>query len=90
MAHGRRGAVFSESRESPDERCRQHGRGDIQGRLAGRVVSDQFAAHAGYADTGNWRQSYGTVGNRFLVTENESDPRASTINVLMNWTAPPR
>jgi len=33
---------------------------------------------------------YGTVGNRFLVTENESDPRASTINVLMNWTAPPR
>ena len=33
---------------------------------------------------------YATVGDRILVTENEADPRASTINVLLNWTAPRR
>jgi hypothetical protein len=25
------------------------------------------------------------VGDRFLVTENENDPYASTINLLLNW-----
>jgi serine/threonine protein kinase/Tol biopolymer transport system component len=30
---------------------------------------------------------FATIGERFLVTETETDPRASTINVLMNWTA---
>jgi Tol biopolymer transport system component len=33
---------------------------------------------------------YAVVGDRFLVTENEPDPRASTIQVLVNWTAPRR
>ncbi|HEU4925499.1 MAG TPA: protein kinase [Vicinamibacterales bacterium] len=33
---------------------------------------------------------YAVVGDRFLVTENELDPRASTIQVLVNWNAPRR
>ena len=33
---------------------------------------------------------YGTVGDRFLVTENEDDPHASTINLLLNWATPAR
>jgi Tol biopolymer transport system component len=33
---------------------------------------------------------YGTVADRFLVTENEDDPHASTINVLLNWPTPNR
>jgi hypothetical protein len=33
---------------------------------------------------------YSVIGDRFLVTENEADPRASTIQVLVNWTAPRR
>jgi hypothetical protein len=28
------------------------------------------------------------VGDRFLVTENENDPYASTINLLLNWAGP--
>jgi hypothetical protein len=35
-------------------------------------------------------RSYATIGDRFLVTENEADPRASTINLLLNWTASSR
>jgi Tol biopolymer transport system component len=31
-------------------------------------------------------RSYASVGDRFLVNENEEDPRASTINVLLNRT----
>jgi len=31
-------------------------------------------------------RSYASVGDRFLVNEHEDDPRASTINVLMNRT----
>ena len=30
---------------------------------------------------------YATIGERFLVAETEVDPRASTINLLLNWTA---
>ena len=33
---------------------------------------------------------YVSVGDRFLVSEQEADPRASIINLLLNWTAPPR
>jgi Tol biopolymer transport system component len=33
---------------------------------------------------------YAVVGDRFLVTESEADPGASTIQVLVNWTAPRR
>lgn len=33
---------------------------------------------------------YATVGDRFLVTENENDPYASTINLLLNGTTPAR
>ena len=33
---------------------------------------------------------YASVGDRFLVSEQEADPRASIINLLLNWTAPPR
>ncbi len=33
---------------------------------------------------------YGVVGDRFLVTENENDPYASTINLLLNWAGPAR
>jgi len=33
---------------------------------------------------------YVPVGDRFLVTENEDDPYASTINVLLNWAIPAR
>jgi Tol biopolymer transport system component len=33
---------------------------------------------------------YATVGDRFLITENEVDPRGSTINLLLNWSAPAR
>ena len=33
---------------------------------------------------------YANAGDRFLVNEHEDDPRASTINVLMNRTAAPR
>jgi len=29
-------------------------------------------------------RSYASVGDRFLVNEHEDDPRAATINVLMN------
>jgi len=31
-------------------------------------------------------RSYASVGDRFLVNENENDPRASTIHLLLNWT----
>jgi Tol biopolymer transport system component len=33
---------------------------------------------------------YIPVGDRFLVTENEDDPHASTINLLLNWATPGR
>jgi|RhiMetdeSRZDD1v2_1073273.scaffolds.fasta_scaffold00490_31 hypothetical protein len=33
---------------------------------------------------------YAVVGDRFLVTESEVDPRASTIQVLVNWNSPRR
>jgi serine/threonine-protein kinase len=33
---------------------------------------------------------YFSVGDRFLVSEQEADPRASIINLLVNWTVPPR
>jgi eukaryotic-like serine/threonine-protein kinase len=33
---------------------------------------------------------FSVVGDRFLVTEEEADARASTIQVLVNWTAPRR
>jgi hypothetical protein len=29
---------------------------------------------------------YASVGDRSLVSENEADPRASTITLLFNWT----
>jgi dipeptidyl aminopeptidase/acylaminoacyl peptidase len=32
---------------------------------------------------------YATVGDRFLVAENEADVGISTINLLLNWTTPP-
>ena len=35
-------------------------------------------------------RSYASVGDRFLVNENENDPRASTIHLLLNWTPPNR
>ena len=31
---------------------------------------------------------YAVSGDRFLVTDNEPDPRASAINLLLNWTPP--
>jgi len=31
---------------------------------------------------------YVSVGDRFLVSENDDDPYASTINLLLNWTTP--
>jgi hypothetical protein len=33
---------------------------------------------------------YATLGDRFLVGDLEPDPRASTIHLLLNWTAPGR
>ena len=41
------------------------------------------ALQAGISDD----RPYSTIGDRFLVTENEADPRASIINLLLNWTA---
>jgi Tol biopolymer transport system component len=33
-------------------------------------------------------RNYAPLGDRFLVTETEIDPRAATINVVLNWTTP--
>ena len=33
---------------------------------------------------------YGSVGDRFLVSDNEADPRASMIHLLFNWASPGR
>ena len=33
-------------------------------------------------------RSYAPLGDGFLVTEKETDPRAGTINVMLNWTRP--
>jgi len=32
-------------------------------------------------------RNYAPLGDRFLVTEKEGDPRAGTIHLLLNWTA---
>ena len=33
-------------------------------------------------------RNYAPLGDRFLVAEKEIDPRAGTINIVLNWTTP--
>jgi len=33
-------------------------------------------------------RTYAPLADGFVVTEKDTDPRAGTINILVNWTAP--
>ena len=40
---------------------------------------------AGVQLTATGDRSYAPLGDGFLVTEREVDPRAGTINIVLNW-----